>query len=156
MGHGLAGSSALPWSLVTTMLWRPAPPSLIRLGKIWLLTEAPDASECVTMADPVLDILEEMVSISECKTCYQRSCDIEYIRSHDLLHLASHPVLSLGLETGSSLLRAGGKIHVTVIPGSESLAQLRTDPFGLALALCLSGFQGLASLQMGEPIGPLR
>lgn len=47
-------------------------------------------------------------------------------------------------------------MHLTVIPGSESLAQLKTEPFDLAPALCLSGFQGLAILQMGEPIGPLR
>lgn len=51
---------------------------------------------------------------------------------------------------------AGGKVDESVIPGTESLAQLETDPFGLAPALCLSGFQGLAGLQTGEPVGPLR
>lgn len=125
----------------------------MRLGDL-----VPGASECVTMGDPVLRILGEMVPSSECRTHLKRSCDIEDICYHDL-HLASHPVpkpqsRDLIITSSPALeMMAGRKMDFSVIPGSESLAQLETDPFGLAPALCFSEFQGLAGLQMGKPIG---
>lgn len=56
---------------------------------------------------------------------------------------------------GLHKVAGGKKMNLNVIPGSGSLAQLETDLWSTP-ALCLSGFQGLAGLQMGEPIGPLK